>query len=175
MVLLHSLRKTPRKKSMEMRLLVKPFAYFTFWRQCLINFEHILGKTPKRTLKGGLIVEDLKIGNGLEAKRGKQIGVYYVGKLKANNKQFDSTKESGKPFKFRLGQGEVIKAWDLAIEGMKVVTTLVTKKEQKTTLFVRLEENDGSLPHRFWPTGLRGVPQQFLRIPPLCLKSTAFL
>ena len=77
-------------------------------------------KTPgKRTLKGGLMVEDLKIGNGPEAKSGKMIGMYYSGKLKANNKQFDSNL-SGKPFKFRLGKGEVIKGWDIGVEGMKV-------------------------------------------------------
>ena len=45
--------------------------------------------------------------------------LYYVGKLKSNNKQFDACKE-GKPFKFRVGQGEVIKAWDIGISGMKV-------------------------------------------------------
>ncbi len=78
------------------------------------------GKTPKTTLKGGLVVEDLKVGNGPEAKRGKHVGVHYVGRLKSNNKQFDSSKDSGKVFKFRLGSGEVIKAWDLGVEGMKV-------------------------------------------------------
>jgi len=45
------------------------------------------GKTPKRTLKGGLIVEDLKVGKGPEAKAGKMVSVYYVGRLKQNNKQ----------------------------------------------------------------------------------------
>ena len=32
---------------------------------------------------------------------------------------FDSCLK-GKPFKFRLGAGEVIKGWDVGIEGMKV-------------------------------------------------------
>jgi len=76
-------------------------------------------KTPKRTLKGGLMVEDLKPGNGPEAKKGKLIGMYYDGKLKSNMKRFDATL-NGKPFKFRLGAGEVIKGWDAGIEGMKV-------------------------------------------------------
>ena len=34
--------------------------------------------------------------------------MYYSGRLKTNNKQFDAC-QSGKPFKFRLGKGEVIK------------------------------------------------------------------
>merc|ERR1719210_2374031 len=76
-------------------------------------------KTPKRTLKGGLMVEDLKPGNGPEAKKGKLIGMYYDGKLKSNMKRFDAPL-NGKPFKFRLGAGEVIKGWDAGIEGMKV-------------------------------------------------------
>ena len=73
----------------------------------------------KRTLVGGVMVEDLKVGNGPVAKKGKMIGMYYIGKLKANNKMFDAT-TSGKPFKFRLGKGEVIKGWDIGVDGMKV-------------------------------------------------------
>ena len=65
------------------------------------------------------MVEDLKIGNGPEAKSGKLVGMYYEGKLKSNNKQFDAQKQ-GKPFRFRLGRGEVIKGWDVGVEGMKV-------------------------------------------------------
>lgn len=45
--------------------------------------------------------------------------VYYVGRLKSNNKQFDAT-TGGAGFKFRIGRGEVIKGWDIGVAGMKV-------------------------------------------------------
>jgi len=45
--------------------------------------------------------------------------VYYVGKLKSNNKMFDSS-TSGPGFRFRIGRGEVIKGWDVGVAGMKV-------------------------------------------------------
>ncbi|KAJ9588345.1 hypothetical protein L9F63_018271 [Diploptera punctata] len=77
-------------------------------------------QTPgKKVLEGGVVVEDLKTGNGPVAKPGRQVSVYYVGRLKNNNKQFDSTTE-GPGFKFRLGRGEVIKGWDIGLNGMKV-------------------------------------------------------
>lgn len=75
------------------------------------------GKT--RTLQGGLVVEDLKVGGGVEAKPGKKVAVYYEGRLKKNNKVFDSSSK-GPGFKFALGRGEVIKGWDLGVAGMKV-------------------------------------------------------
>merc|ERR1712058_111762 len=71
------------------------------------------GKTPKRTIKGGIQVEDLKEGSGPECTQGATIGMYYEGRLKTNNKKFDGLKE-GAPFKFKLGKGQVIKGWDLA-------------------------------------------------------------
>ncbi|KAI5697247.1 hypothetical protein M8J76_001382 [Diaphorina citri] len=77
------------------------------------------GKTPRKSLEGGVIVEDIKVGSGVPAKSGKMISVYYVGKLKSNNKQFDSSTQ-GPGFKFRLGKGEVIKGWDVGLNGMKV-------------------------------------------------------
>jgi len=75
------------------------------------------GKQQK--LQGGLIIQDLKQGNGAEAKPGKKLQVYYEGRLKSNNKIFDATK-NGPGFKFALGRGEVIKAWDVGMNGMKV-------------------------------------------------------
>lgn len=54
-----------------------------------------------KKLQGGLMVQDLKAGGGAEAKPGKKIQVYYEGRLKANNKVFDSTK-SGPGFKVFL-------------------------------------------------------------------------
>lgn len=39
--------------------------------------------------------------------------------MKSNNKVFDSAK-SGKGFSFDLGRGDVIRAWDIGVAGMKV-------------------------------------------------------
>ncbi|KAL1451900.1 hypothetical protein WDU94_006234 [Cyamophila willieti] len=83
------------------------------------NSKQADGKTPKKSLEGGVIVEDLKVGAGVPAKSGKMVSVYYAGKLKSNNKQFDATTQ-GPGFKFRLGKGEVIKGWDVGLNGMKV-------------------------------------------------------
>lgn len=73
----------------------------------------------QRTLEGGVIVEDLKVGTGEIAKPGRMVQVYYEGRLKSNNKVFDSARV-GPGFKFRLGRQEVIKAWDVGVAGMKV-------------------------------------------------------
>jgi len=81
--------------------------------------ENTPGKTPKRTLKGGITVEELKEGNGQECKAGNMVGMYYAGRLKKGGKQFDATL-TGKPFKFKLGAGQVIKGWDVGVLGMKV-------------------------------------------------------
>ncbi|XP_069137290.1 46 kDa FK506-binding nuclear protein-like isoform X2 [Argopecten irradians] len=77
-------------------------------------------KTPKKTvLAGGTISEEIKVGHGPEAKKGKMVHVYYKGTLGKTGKQFDSC-TSGKPFKFRLGKKEVISGWDSGVQGMKV-------------------------------------------------------
>jgi len=61
----------------------------------------------------------VKEGTGPECKPGNMVGMYYEGRLKSNKKKFDGLKE-GKPFKFKLGAGQVIKGWDLGVLGMKV-------------------------------------------------------
>lgn len=77
------------------------------------------GEGQIQKLAGGLLIQDLKPGSGAEAKSGKKIQVYYEGRLKSNNKVFDSTK-SGAGFKMSLGKGEVIRGWDVGLIGMKV-------------------------------------------------------
>ena len=57
------------------------------------------GKSPMVSKAGGVVCEDLVVGTGQEAKHGKMVAVYYEGKLKSNNKVFDSTLK-GPPFKF---------------------------------------------------------------------------
>jgi FKBP-type peptidyl-prolyl cis-trans isomerase len=67
-----------------------------------------------------LEIEDLKVGDGEEAKPGNTVSVNYTGWLAEGGKQFDSNKDPNKPFKFKLGAGGVIRGWDLGVAGMKV-------------------------------------------------------
>merc|ERR1719445_2312580 len=79
------------------------------------------GKTPKRTVKGGVQVEDLKEGSGPEVKAGNLVGMHYEGKLSSNNKQFDACQAPSKPLKFKVGTGQVIKVPPPASPGGMVV------------------------------------------------------
>jgi FKBP-type peptidyl-prolyl cis-trans isomerase len=66
-----------------------------------------------------LVIEDLKVGDGAEARAGAQVTVHYVGTL-TDGKKFDSSRDRGKGFGFKLGAGQVIKGWDQGVAGMKV-------------------------------------------------------
>lgn len=49
---------------------------------------------------------------------GDEVEVHYTLRLK-DGKFFDSSRDKGTPFKFRLGQGEMIRGWDEGIATMK--------------------------------------------------------
>ncbi|MCH8855398.1 MAG: FKBP-type peptidyl-prolyl cis-trans isomerase [Proteobacteria bacterium] len=71
----------------------------------------------------GLQFEDRIVGEGAEATKGQRVSVHYTGWLYQDGmrgKKFDSSKDRGQPFKFRLGGGEVIQGWDEGVQGMKV-------------------------------------------------------
>merc|ERR1711892_112388 len=75
--------------------------------------------TPKKTVKNGIIIEELVEGSGVACKNGNGVGMFYRGRLKTSKKAFDAC-QSGKPFRFKLGAGKVIKGWDIGVLGMKV-------------------------------------------------------
>jgi FKBP-type peptidyl-prolyl cis-trans isomerase FkpA len=64
------------------------------------------------------VLDDL-IGKGAAAKAGDTVRVHYTGTLMNGNK-FDSSRDRGTPFDFKLGEGAVIKGWDQGVVGMKV-------------------------------------------------------
>eukprot|EP00246_Nothoceros_aenigmaticus_P001808 TRINITY_DN1245_c0_g1_i1.p1 TRINITY_DN1245_c0_g1~~TRINITY_DN1245_c0_g1_i1.p1 ORF type:complete len:267 (-),score=83.96 TRINITY_DN1245_c0_g1_i1:248-1048(-) len=77
-------------------------------------------KPQVRKHPNGLEIHEVAMGkpDGKQAKTGKRVSMYYTGKLK-NGKIFDSN-IGKKAFLFRLGVGEVIKGWDIGVEGMRV-------------------------------------------------------
>jgi FKBP-type peptidyl-prolyl cis-trans isomerase len=68
---------------------------------------------------GGLMIEEVKVGDGALASKGKTVSVHYTGRL-TNGTKFDSSLDRGQPIEFILGSGMVIKGWDQGIDGMKV-------------------------------------------------------
>jgi FKBP-type peptidyl-prolyl cis-trans isomerase FkpA len=67
----------------------------------------------------GLEIEELVVGEGDIAAAGHRVTVHYTGWL-TNGSKFDSSKDRNDPFKFGLGQGQVIRGWDEGVQGMKV-------------------------------------------------------
>jgi FKBP-type peptidyl-prolyl cis-trans isomerase FkpA len=66
-----------------------------------------------------LQMTDDVVGKGKEAKVGDNVRVHYTGTL-MNGTKFDSSRDRGTPFDFKLGTGAVIKGWDQGVAGMKV-------------------------------------------------------
>lgn len=66
-----------------------------------------------------LIIEDTTVGTGEEAQAGDLVEVHYVGTL-TDGTPFDSSRDRGQTFSFRIGAGEVIQGWEEGVPGMKV-------------------------------------------------------
>ena len=71
------------------------------------------------TTASGLVIEEMIVGNGAEARISQNVSVHYTGWLTDGTK-FDSSKDRGDPFGFPLGMGHVIAGWDEGVQGMKV-------------------------------------------------------
>uniref|UniRef100_A0A3P9PFG8 peptidylprolyl isomerase n=1 Tax=Poecilia reticulata TaxID=8081 RepID=A0A3P9PFG8_POERE len=68
----------------------------------------------------GVDVETIRPGDGRTfPKKGSTVAVHYVGTL-TNGKKFDSSRDRGEPFTFKLGAGEVIRGWDEGVAQMSV-------------------------------------------------------
>lgn len=71
----------------------------------------------------GVTVKTMKPGDGVTfPKRGQTVVVEYTGFL-TNGQKFDSTRDRGKPLRFQIGLGAVIKGWDEGIVRMSVGET----------------------------------------------------
>jgi len=68
--------------------------------------------------EGGLLMEDLKIGDGYEVKEHGAVVAFYHGTRKADGHVFDSAFDRGEPIAFPLDG--VIPGWQKGVPGMKV-------------------------------------------------------
>lgn len=75
---------------------------------------------PEGDAPSDLVIEDLIVGDGPEAKAGDTISAHYVGVSHSTGEEFDSSWGRGNPLQFRLGVGMVIPGWDRGIVGMRV-------------------------------------------------------
>lgn len=68
---------------------------------------------------------DLATGTGEGASQGQVAVVHYTGWLYApdaseqKGEKFDSSRDRGQPFRFRIGAGEVIRGWEEGVQGMQ--------------------------------------------------------
>jgi FKBP-type peptidyl-prolyl cis-trans isomerase FkpA len=76
-------------------------------------------KTP-----GGVEYRELAVGTGKTAYPGSKVFVNYTGWLQnsdgSRGTQFDSNRNTGLPLTFMLGDGKVIRGWEMGMQGMKV-------------------------------------------------------
>jgi peptidylprolyl isomerase len=67
-----------------------------------------------------LVITDIHVGDGAEAKPGAEVTVHYVGVAFSTGEEFDASWNRGEPFRFPLGGGRVIAGWDHGVAGMRV-------------------------------------------------------
>ena len=87
----------------------------------LILSESAAAQEPVTT-PSGLKYIDTKVGTGAAPKTGQTCVMHYTGWLwsaRGKGQKFDSSKDHGEPFPFKLGAGEVIPGWDEGVATMK--------------------------------------------------------
>ncbi|TRV78288.1 FKBP-type peptidyl-prolyl cis-trans isomerase [Streptomyces sp. 130] len=76
-------------------------------------------RVPEGTAPTELVTRDLVVGEGPEALPGRVVRVHYVGVAFASGREFDSSWEQDRPFKFAVGGGKAVKGLDRGVRGMR--------------------------------------------------------
>jgi peptidylprolyl isomerase len=82
------------------------------------NLIHYTSSTFDKGINMSLQIEDIEVGSGAVAAKGKEITVHYSGWLE-DGTLFDSSLARKQPLTITLGVGMVIKGWDEGFDGMQ--------------------------------------------------------
>lgn len=82
--------------------------------------EAVQGETIDVSGDGGCLKRILTPGDPSAGSppAGSRVKVHYVGTLAADGSKFDSSRDRGTEFEFVIGQGQVIKGWDVGVASM---------------------------------------------------------
>ena len=69
-------------------------------------------------LSTGIYHRDIEEGTGVSASPGREVYMTYIAYL-ANGREVDRTAPGARPMLFRVGEGTVIRGWDLGVRGMR--------------------------------------------------------
>lgn len=69
-------------------------------------------------LPTGIYYRDLEEGTGVPAMPGREVLMTYIAYL-PDGTEVDRTPPGGRPLAFKVGEGQVIRGWDLGVRGMK--------------------------------------------------------
>ncbi len=69
-------------------------------------------------LPTGVYYRDIEEGTGVRVAAGREVYVRYIASL-ANGTEVDRTAPGGPPLLFKVGDGVVIRGWDLGMRGMR--------------------------------------------------------
>jgi FKBP-type peptidyl-prolyl cis-trans isomerase len=84
------------------------------------NIEKPVIETPTGEPPTELEITDIWVGDGPVAEPGQMVTVHYAGVAFSTGTEFDASWNRNAPFRFSLGQGQVITGWDQGVAGMRV-------------------------------------------------------
>jgi peptidylprolyl isomerase len=84
------------------------------------NIDKPVIEAPSGDPPAELEITDIWQGDGAEATPGAMVTVHYAGVAFSTGQEFDASWNRNAPFRFGLGQGQVIAGWDQGVAGMKV-------------------------------------------------------
>lgn len=89
------------------------------------------------TTESGMKYKITKEGDGAIPVSGQQVKAQYTGWLDGFDsiKKFDSSRDRGRPFSFKVGAGQVIKGWDVSVDWSRMLSFIVLQLVSDTSPF----------------------------------------